>query len=265
MQAFLEKNFVGAMPQEHEPTTPLERAQDLVYRAYDTSGRRQIQMARQALEISPDCADAYILLAGRTSDLDKRLAYYTLAVQAAERTLDPDVSEKEAGHFWGIVQTRPYMRARFGLAECLEDLGRLEEAAEHYRELLRLNPGDNQGVRFSTWPCLLRLGRDDEVEKLLKEYKDDKGTCMWDYTRALLTFRQKGATPTARKHLRQALEDNESAADYLLGEEPPAGPPVLYELGSEEEASICADALLDAWSETPGALDWLEQEVERGQ
>lgn len=32
------------------------------------------------------------------------------------------------------------MRARFGLAQCLEELGNLDEAVGHYRELLRLNP-----------------------------------------------------------------------------------------------------------------------------
>jgi tetratricopeptide (TPR) repeat protein len=260
MQAFLQEKFVGKHLEDLEPTTPLERAEDLVYRAYEALGRRQIHLARQALETSPDCADAYVLLAECTSNLDKQLEYYTQAVQAAERTLDPEVFETEAGRFWGISSTRPYMRARFGRAECLEALGRLEQAAEHYRELLRLNPNDNQGVRSSLWPCLLRLGQDDEVDTLLKQYKGDKGRCAWDYTRALLTFRQKGDTATARKHLRQAIENNELAAGYLLGEEPaPAGPSV----GSEEEATSCVDLLIDAWFETPGALEWLEEVVQR--
>src|SRR5262249_9767513 len=43
--------------------TPLERAQDLMYDAFDARGRRRIQLARKALELSADCADAYVLLA----------------------------------------------------------------------------------------------------------------------------------------------------------------------------------------------------------
>ena len=44
-------------------TTLLEKAQDLMYRAFEARGRRRIQLARKALELSADCADAYVLLA----------------------------------------------------------------------------------------------------------------------------------------------------------------------------------------------------------
>ncbi len=50
---------------------------------------------------------------------------------AGERALGPEVFETEAGHFWGVTETRPYMRARFGLARCLEDLERTDEAIGH--------------------------------------------------------------------------------------------------------------------------------------
>src|SRR4051794_30861180 len=44
--------------------TPLRRAQQLVDRAYQAGGpEEQIALARQALEVSADCADAYVLLA----------------------------------------------------------------------------------------------------------------------------------------------------------------------------------------------------------
>jgi tetratricopeptide (TPR) repeat protein len=264
IRAFVREKFADKAARAQEPATPLEEAQNLVYEAYSARGRRQVQLARRALEISSDCADAYTLLAERTVDLDKRLGYYTQSVQAAERTLDPEIFKKESGHFWGIIKTRPYMRARFGLAGCLEQLGRREEAAEHYRELLRLNPGDNQGVRFSLWPCLLMLDQNDEVESLLERYQDDQGLCMWDYTRALLTFRRKGDGPLARKYLREAIDNDPLAADYLLGEEPSAeGLPESEEAELEEESLVCAESLMDAWDATPGAMEWLEKVIER--
>lgn len=40
------------------------------------------------------------------------------------------------------------MRARAALAGTLWRLGRREEAVDHQRELLRLNPNDNQGLRY---------------------------------------------------------------------------------------------------------------------
>jgi tetratricopeptide (TPR) repeat protein len=248
----------GRRPEESASATPLEQAKNLVYDAYNSVGRQQLQLARRALETCPDCADAYALLAERAVDPDRRLEYYTQALQAAERTLDPDIFEKEAGRFWGLVETRPYMRARFGLAACLERLGRLEEAAGHYDALLRLNPNDNQNVRFHYWPCLLMLGQDDRLHRLLKRYQDDRGSCFWDYPCALLAFRMRGEGGLARKHLREALDHNESAAHYLMGEKPfPRVPPDGYTPGSVEEGILCASLLVEAWRETPGAVEWL--------
>jgi tetratricopeptide (TPR) repeat protein len=258
--AVVREKFAGRDLGRQEPATPLEEAQNLVYEAYNARGRRQVQLARRALEISPDCADAYTLLAERTADLDRQLAYYTQAVQAAERTLDPEIFKAQSGHFWSLIKTRSYMRARLGLAVCLEQLGRLEEAAEHYRELLRLNPNDNQDVRWNLWPCLLRLDQNDEVEALLKRYEDDRGSCMWDYTRALVTFRLKGDGPLARKYLREALNANPLPAHYLLGEEPALEESSEGEEPEWEEDSLdCAEALMEAWDMTPGAGEWLAE------
>lgn len=263
MNAFLTENM-GSLFDGVGASTPQEQATQLVYQAYDAKGRRQLQLIRQALEIWPDCADAHVLLGERTCDPSEALEHYTRGMEAAERTLGGEVFEEDAGHFWGLVETRPYMRARYGVAQSLEALDRLDEATEHYRELLALNPNDNQGVREELMVCLLRTNGHEELEELLKAYKDDKGLAMWNYTRALLTFQQKGNTPTARKHLRQAFENNELIPDYLLELEPfPPAFPSSYAPGSEEEAVLCADALMGAWHQTPGAIDWLDKAFEK--
>ncbi|HXY17585.1 MAG TPA: tetratricopeptide repeat protein [Gaiellaceae bacterium] len=77
------------------------------------------------------------------------------SVAAGERALGPRIFAEGAGYFWGLVETRPYMRARAALAALLWKLGRREEALEHARELLRLNPNDNQGIRYQQAKWLL--------------------------------------------------------------------------------------------------------------
>ncbi len=67
------------------------------------------------------------------------------------------------------------MRARFELAEMLEHVGRVGEAIAHYKELLRLNPGDNQGVRYVLVRRLLLDGLDAEAAELVAAYPDDAG------------------------------------------------------------------------------------------
>src|SRR5215217_8161002 len=94
-----------------------------------------------SLKVSPDCADAYVLLAEEDAgSLEEARELYQKGVEAGERALGRETFEEEAGHFWGILETRPYMRARQGLAVCLRELGEREEAIEDYREMLYLNP-----------------------------------------------------------------------------------------------------------------------------
>ncbi len=238
-------------------STPLEKAQEIAYRAFDAHGRRRLQLVRQALEMSGDCADAYVILAEQAGDVAQARDLYAQGVEAGERALGPRTLAENAGRFWGLITTRPYMRARFGLAQCLEELGRREEAIGHYRELLRLNPNDNQGVRYSFLTLLFKSGRDDEAGTLLQQFRDEP-SAMWLYGRALWMFRREGDTLAARTNLRRGLGVNRRVPKYLTGksELPPADPPT-YAPGSEEEATICARALADVWQATAGAVAWL--------
>lgn len=238
--------------------TMLEQAQELVYRALEARGRRQVQLARKALELSPDCADAYVLLAEQSMDLEAVRGLYEQGVAAGERALGPKAFAEGVGHFWGIIETRPYMRARLGLANALEDLGRTDEAVGHYQELLRLNPDDNQGVRDILLPLFLETGRDAEAGALLRQFEQD-GSAVWAYGWALWAFRQDRDSEAARKRLREAIRANRRVPDYLTGEvEMPEVLPESYAVGSEEEAILCADTLWEAWEAAPGALHWLE-------
>ncbi|MFQ5985672.1 MAG: hypothetical protein ACE5LL_09205 [Alphaproteobacteria bacterium] len=247
--------FMDAIPST--ASTPLEKAQELAYQAFEARGRRRVQLARKALDLSADCADAHVILAEQTSDLEQARDLYARGVAAGERSLGPLTFAEEGGHFWRLITTRPYMRARFGLAQCLEQLGQVGEAIEHYRELLRLNLNDNQGVRDVLLPALLAEGRDGEAGALLRQYEED-ASALWQYGWALWAFREEGDSLAAHDRLRQAFRANRRVPKYLTGEaELPDDNPPSYVLGSEEEAVICGRALGDVWRATPGAERWL--------
>jgi tetratricopeptide (TPR) repeat protein len=137
-------------------------------------------------------------------------------VAAGERALGPAVFEQQDWPFWAELRSRPYMRARLGLAQCLEDLGQHDEAIAHYRELLRLNPSDNQGVRYSLITALLLANRDDDAGGLLQQYTDP--SALWEYSWALWTFRREGDSGASRERLRAALRSNRYVPAYLMGE-----------------------------------------------
>ena len=253
----IQAEFVGKQidPDRFPPRTPLEQAQELCYQAFDTHGRRRVQLAREALSVCIECTDAHVILGECAHDVEQAMEHFAAGVAAGERALGPQRFEQDAGNFWGQHDTRPYMRARFGLARCLEACDRLEEAAEHYRELLRLNPDDNQGVRYRYLPVLLRLGWDREAAQYLAA--SDEDSAQWCYTRALLAYRLGGDTQRARKELDKAFKTNAYLPEVLLQDDAPDVMPSSYAPGSIEEAIICAEVLGEAFATSAGALDWL--------
>jgi tetratricopeptide (TPR) repeat protein len=252
----------GADLRQSTATTPEDEAMDLVYEALERRGRARIKLARQALAVWSDCADAYVLLAESAPDAAQVRAIYEQGVAAGERALGTEAFTRDAGHFWGILETRPYMRARMGLAHCLWAEGAREEAVGHMQELLRLNPNDNQAVRFMLAPRLLELGRDEDAARVLEAYDDDP-SAMLVYARALLAFRREGESENARRALGRAVRANAHVPKYLLGSARLPESPPHYRLGSDDEAVIVAEEQLPAWSTTPGALEWLRGQKRR--
>ena len=150
------------------------------------------------------------------------------------------------------------MRARLALAEALLQQGRRPEALDHYRELLRLNPNDNQGVRYLLLPALLADGLHEEAGRLLAAYDGDI-QATWPYAQALLLFRAEGNGAPARAALTNALRVNPHVATYLLDPERlPVHSPPHFALGSAEEGAVVAEGLLEAFEGTPGAPAWLQ-------
>src|SRR5260370_17750815 len=91
MNAFL-KDVVGSGQLNSIPArqSALEQAQDLMYQAWDARGAQRLRLARKALEISPDCADAYVLLAEETAKTPQEARdLYCQGVQARERAIRP--------------------------------------------------------------------------------------------------------------------------------------------------------------------------------
>lgn len=267
-QAFLNRYLSeggGSLEDAPAPSTPLERAQELIYDAFDTDDpQRRVELAEEALQISEDCADAYVLLAEQTAeDVQEARELYEAATRAGEQALGEEIFTEEAGNFWGILETRPYMRAREGLASSLWVLGEREQALSHYRRLLELNPGDNQGVRYQLAGCLLEEGLDEELGELLGQYEEE-ASAFWLYTRALWRFRIEGASEQATTELEEATATNPYVPLYLLGRKNflAQGLPELIGLGDESEAVSYFARALSEWLKTPGAVEWLRENTE---
>jgi tetratricopeptide (TPR) repeat protein len=237
----------------------IDKAQDLIYDAWErATARSRIALARKALAITPLCANAYNLLAEEARSVEEARDLYARGIEAGELALGRKGFKEYAGHFWGFLETRPYMRARAGLAGALLKLGDDEAAISHYRDMLELNPGDNQGIRYVLMGCLLRRGDEAPLKELLAAYGDE-GSAHWLYTRALLAFREgrvsKSKLVTLVKNARSA---NEHVPAILAGTAPPVVSDGDYiTVGGAGEPTAYVAQCGPAWRGTPGGVEWL--------
>jgi tetratricopeptide (TPR) repeat protein len=265
MQAFLNREVLGRVLPPPKIEGPRDEARELALEALESPGRRGVALARRALELDPDCAHAHLALAERTHDAATAIERYRSAASAAERTLGPELFEEGVGSFWVISATRPYMEALKGLADSLWADGQHREAVEQYTELLRLNPSDNQGVRDLLAPALMIQGDNTAAQRLLDRYSTDI-TAAPAFNSALVAFRRRGDTKVARKRLEEAQRRNSHVAPMLLDssrlpDEFPSG----YSLGSVEEAAYYVITAGEAWTASPGALEWLAAVLDQDQ
>jgi tetratricopeptide (TPR) repeat protein len=137
----------------------ISRAQDLVYNGWELMAqdpREAKTCFDKAIKLDPELADAYNGLAevavyrGNAKAAEE---HYRKAYEKAKAGLGSE--EKKAFAWWGELETRPYMRARHGLGVLCLQTKRYDEAIGEFKALLKLNPNDNQGVRYLVAPAFL--------------------------------------------------------------------------------------------------------------
>jgi len=236
--------------------------EDLIDEAWEAdSPTRRAAFARKALARDPDAIDAYVALALCVETTAERIALLREAVRIGERVWARELKRPRQSHFWSDIDTRPFMRAMHNLALALWERGARDEAAALAERLLRLNPNDNQGVRFLALAWHPVLGNWEKVEKILKRYDGDIRT-EYLYARCLDAIRRGD---DAEALLADAIETNPHVPALLLngrGVAEWSGGSVAF--GSEEEAAAYAAYNRPAWEADPHALDWLRRATKEG-
>jgi tetratricopeptide (TPR) repeat protein len=261
MNKFLQENLTGKILEDDAPaaTDPKERAQELAYEAMDAGSRDEaLRLTREALELDPDNVDALLTqLQHSGKDEEEQVTELRAIVAAGERSLGAEFIAEAKGRFWGMVETRPYMRARAELAELLRFLDRHDEAIAEYETILELNPNDNQGVRDQLLGLYLRTGRLDAARRLVEQFEDDVAAGMlWG---AVLLHFLAGDRGKAIAAFRKARKRNRHFVPMVTGKRslPQIGD--AYRLGSEEEAAYAITCLGPAAMEHPEVIRWMDQ------
>lgn len=133
---------------------PNEQIDNLYYDAMELSdsgkvgARKAEKLLENALALNPHSVQIHIGFAhvyGTLGDKQRANEHIEKAYQETQELFPAWPRHME----WGILENRPYMRAIQYQADLYADAKEEKRATELYRLLLRMNPNDNQGVRYT--------------------------------------------------------------------------------------------------------------------
>ncbi|PTB61689.1 hypothetical protein BBK36DRAFT_62512 [Trichoderma citrinoviride] len=108
----------------------------------------------------------------------------------------PNLFEEHAGHFWGIFETRDYMRARYSMVDTMlmsygtagGPVDLIQTCLDHLLDMMRLCRGDNMGLRDIIPALYVRLGRDQDAYDFVKWYATTGDESDYDWGDMSLPF-----------------------------------------------------------------------------
>jgi tetratricopeptide (TPR) repeat protein len=155
---------------------------------------------------------------------------------------------------WPDTDNRPALRCLHAAHALAAERGDPGRAREHAELLLRLNPGDNHGVRAGLMNLLLRDGDDEAALALAAAFEHDM-LAEIPYGKVLALVRL-GRLREAAEAARQAARMLPEVRRYLTRER--AKRPEIHDfgirVGGKDQAWIYREAMRDVWLESPDAL-----------
>ncbi|MCM3337966.1 SEC-C metal-binding domain-containing protein [Paenibacillus sp. MER TA 81-3] len=228
-------------------------------RSFDAIVNDMLGTSSVTEQATPDYYNELAVTKAKT--LEEARDYYRQGIEAGTNDLGPAYFRKNKGYFWGLDETRPFMRSKSGYAEASYFLGDFAEAESHFADMLALNPNDNQGVRYLYVNCLILLGKFKELADLLDQHEDDEGA-HFSYPRFLLAYYTKQPEPVLRERWKEARASNPYVPAYILGRKRLGEElPDFYGFGDENEAISYIYYALPIWQRDKPLISWVKKQA----
>lgn len=253
---------------EDEEFIKREESDDLLFEAYEEPMKsKAIKLAKQALEINPNNIDAENFITKFETNTIKKLERYkgTLNKEQAKLERENIFNKENIGIFWGLMETRPYMRTKHSYMLTLMELGRYTEAIKQGEELLELCESDNQGIRYLIMGLYIVLEKFEECEKIYNKYLDTSTFMLFPLS---IMYYKKGDYRKAKKILKSIQENNEYILGYLKQEIKFTKAKIddienkeTYSWSSEEEAYLVVKHYKYLLEIVPTFIEFVEREI----
>lgn len=173
LQEFIKKYNAGEIEYEN---TILDDAYELLEKAENAKSKTQaIKYAKEAYEICPDCFDAILFQVHLEDNPLKRWKLLDEGLEFEKYRLEEEgyFEKDNIGHFYGIFETRPYIRGLYAKADYLILDGKIKQARDICKEILRLNKNDNMGSRYLLMAIYAYFEEENDMIKLYKKYPEE--------------------------------------------------------------------------------------------
>ena len=173
LNAFFEKYNSGL---NSNVTSMIKSADDFLDMAYAADSKEKtIEYAEKALKLDNNLLDARLLLIQCESDIQSAKKQLEDAIKGETKRLEKEdyFDDDSIGRFWGILETRPYMRARAAYIEVLIEMGKIKKAVAECEDILRLNENDNMGMRYKLMALYAYFEDVTAARELYNRFKED--------------------------------------------------------------------------------------------
>ena len=196
----------------------IKDADDYLEMAYDAdSEEKAIEYARKALKLDKNLLDAKLLIIRYEEDIETEKRQLEDAIKVETKRLEKEdfFDNESIGHFWGIVDTRPYMRARAAYIEVLIEMGKIKKAVAECEDVIRLNENDNMGMRYKLMTLYAYLEDPDAARGLNNRYKEESFSLL--FPMAIMYYKLDDLGKAANI-LKKIIKNNEDYKGFLNGE-----------------------------------------------
>ena len=234
LQEFMQKYNSGEIEYEN---TILDDAYELLEKAENAKSKKQaIKYAKEAYDMCPDCFDAILFQVNLEDNPLKRWKLLEEGLKFEKDRLEEEEYFKKdnIGHFYGIFETRPYIRGLYAKANYLILDGKIKQARAVCKEILKLNENDNTGARYLLMAIYAFLEEENDILKLYKKYPEENLEMLFPI---FILYYKKGNDKKAKEYLDQINKANPDFIKFFKGtmKENKNIPGGFYSIGDSSE------------------------------
>lgn len=214
LQEFMMQYNAGEIDYEN---TILDDAYELLEVAEHAKTKKQaIKLAKEAYELCPDCFDAILFQVDLEENSLKREKLLNEGLDFERERLEDEeyFTKNNIGHFYGLFETRPYIRGMYSKASyCLID-GKVKQARDICKEILRLNENDNTGARYLLMAIYATLEEEKDMIDLYNKYPEENLVMLFPL---FVLYYKLGNYDKAKEYLKRINKANPDFIKFFKG------------------------------------------------